>query len=140
MSNRVVIRLALILTGCLLSPAAAQEKTQWLQAKAYALPTETTSEGSGYFSIIEGKNGKLYVGTAKYRENCFLVEFDPQTEAMKIVVDAHQEIGTDLKGFAAQAKFHTRNNVGASGKIYVATKQGYPNKEEQRTDYPGGYP
>lgn len=124
------------------SLAAAQEpaKTQWLQAKAYALPKETTSEGSGYFSVIEGRNEKLYVGTAKYRENAYLVEFDPKAESMKIVVDAQKEIGTDLKGFAAQAKFHTRNNVGASGKIYVATKQGYPKGDEKPTDYPGGYP
>ena len=45
---------------------------------------------------------------------------------MKIVVDAHKAIGKDLKGFGAQAKIHTRNNVGASGKIYFGTKQGYP--------------
>jgi sugar lactone lactonase YvrE len=144
MPSRFLARLALVVAVAvsIACPAVAQQaaKTQWLQAKAYALPKETTSEGSGYFSIVEGHNGKLYVGTAKYRENCFLVEFDPKTEAMKVVVDAHKEIGTDLKGFAAQAKFHTRNNIGASGKIYAATKQGYPNKEEKRTDYPGGYP
>jgi sugar lactone lactonase YvrE len=138
------IKIALSALVCLVSPLAGQQaaRTQWLKGKAYALPKETTSEGSGYFSIVEGKNGKLYIGTAKYRENCFLVQFDPQSEAMKIVVDAHREIGTDLKGFAAQAKFHTRNNVGASGKIYVATKQGYPDekKGEKKTDYPGGYP
>ena len=45
----------------------------------------------------------------------------------------------DAKGFAAQSKFHTRNNVGASGKIYVGTKQGYPEKGESRDLYPGGY-
>jgi sugar lactone lactonase YvrE len=61
---------------------------------------------------------------------------------MKVVVDAHKAIGKDLKGFGAQAKIHTRNNVGASGKIYFGTKQGYPDtkKGEKREDYPGGYP
>ena len=61
---------------------------------------------------------------------------------MKVVVDTHKEIGTTAKGFAAQSKIHTRNNVGASGKIYFATKQGYPEKDkgEKLTDYPGGYP
>src|SRR5207244_4087279 len=53
---------------------------------------------------------------------------------------AHKEIGTHATGFAAQGKIHTRNNVGASGKIYFGTKQGYPGKGEKRTDYPGGYP
>src|SRR5205085_5877187 len=66
----------------------------------------------------------------------------PATEKMKVVTDAHKAIGKDLKGFGSQAKIHTRNNVGASGKIYFGTKQGYPdtNKGEKREDYPGGYP
>ncbi|MFO0866638.1 MAG: hypothetical protein U0744_18695 [Gemmataceae bacterium] len=56
-----------------------------------------------------------------------------------MVVDVHRLIGIMLKGFAAQAKIHTRNNVSASGKIWFATKQGYPEKGEKRSDYPGGY-
>jgi sugar lactone lactonase YvrE len=114
----------------------------WLWSTAYAIPKETTTEGSGYFSIIEGKNGKLYIGTAKYGFNAFLVEFDPPSKQMKVAVDCMREIGSTATGFAAQAKIHTRNNVGESGKIYFGTKQGYPkpNSTEQRTDYPGGYP
>jgi len=118
---------------------AAAQRSDWLRSTAYAVPKHTTSEGSGYFSIIEGLNGRLYIGTAKYRANAYLVEFDPKTRKMKVVVDAHKELGLSDTGFAAQAKFHTRNNVGKSGRIYVATKQGYPNKNEKRTDYPGGY-
>jgi sugar lactone lactonase YvrE len=112
----------------------------WLQATAYVLPKDTTNEGEGYFSIVTGRNGRVYVGTSKHAAGSFLVEFDPPTRQMRTVVDVHKEIGTNAKGFAAQAKIHTRNNVGASGKIYFATKQGYPGKEEKRTDYPGGYP
>jgi sugar lactone lactonase YvrE len=111
----------------------------WLQAKAYAIPKETTNQGSGYFSIVCGLNNRLYIGTAKYGVNAYLVEFDPGAETFRIVVDCHREIGTTATGFAAQAKIHTRNNVGPSGKIYFATKQGYPEKGEKRTDYPGGY-
>ena len=128
------------------SAAVAQEpsatKENWLWSTAYAIPKETTTEGSGYFSIVEGKNGRLYVGTAKYGFNAFLVEFDPQAKAMQVVVDCMREIGSTATGFAAQAKIHTRNNVGESGKIYFGTKQGYPRpgSEEKRTDYPGGYP
>src|SRR5689334_12391069 len=55
---------------------------------------------------------------------------------------AHKAIGKALKGFGAQAKIHTRNDVGSSGKIYFGTKQGYSDtaKGEKREDYPGGYP
>lgn len=114
----------------------------WLWSKAHVIPEETTSEQSGYFSIVEGHDGHLYVGTAKYGHNAFLIDFDPQTEQMKVVVDAHKEIGTSATGFAAQAKIHTRNNVGRSGKIYFGTKQGYPQEKlgEKRSDYLGGYP
>jgi hypothetical protein len=59
---------------------------------------------------------------------------------MRVAVDCHKEIGATATGFAAQAKIHTRNNVGESGRIYFATKQGYPEEGEKRTDYPGGYP
>jgi hypothetical protein len=128
----------LVASGAMATVVRGEEPRLW--STAYAIPKETTTEGSGYFSIVEGKNGKIYIGTAKYRHNAYLVEFDPATKAMQVVVDCHKEIGTTATGFAAQAKIHTRNNVGESGKIYFATKQGYPQEGELRTDYPGGYP
>lgn len=112
----------------------------WLWSRAHTIPYATTSEQSGYFSIVEGLNGRIYVGTAKYGDNAYLVEFDPRNQQMRVVLDAEKEIGVDRKGFAAQAKFHTRNNVGRSGKIYLGTKQGYPKEGEKRTDYLGGHP
>jgi len=114
----------------------------WLYTKAHALPLYLTNQGSGYFSIVEGKNGRLYIGTAKYGVNACLVEYDPVTQEMRTVVDSMREIGSTATGFAAQSKIHTRNNVGASGKIYFGTKQGYPDpkKGEKFTDYPGGHP
>jgi len=118
----------------------AQPPLKWVPATAHMVPFETAPEGEGYFSIIEGKNGKLYVGTHANGVNAWLVEFDPSNGKMRVVVDCHKAIGKDIKGFGSQAKIHTRNNVGASGKIYFATKQGYPNKDEKREDYPGGYP
>src|SRR5262245_4706805 len=103
----------------LLTPAVqAAEPAKWLLGTAYKIPSEYTNQESGYFSIIEGLNNRLYIGCAKYGVNAYLVEFDPKTAAMKMVVDAHKTIGVDRKGFAAQSKFHTRNNVGPSGKIY----------------------
>ena len=122
--------------------AAEPANTKWISATAYAVPKETAPEGEGYFSIIEGHNGRLYIGTHANAVNAWLVEFDPKAKKMAVVVDAHKAIGTDLKGFGAQAKIHTRNNVGTlTGKIYFGTKQGYPDeKKEKREDYPGGYP
>lgn len=119
---------------------AADPPRRWIPATAYAVPFETAPEGEGYFSIIEGHNQKLYIGTHANAVNSYLVEFDPQKGQMRVVVDAHQAIGKDLRGFAAQSKIHTRNNVGASGKIYFGTKQGYPTMGEKWEDYPGGYP
>src|SRR5436190_1470467 len=118
-------------------PAAPRK---WLTATAYAIPKETAPEGEGYFSIITGHDGKQYIGTHANAVNAFLVEFDPKTKGMKTVVDCQKAIGTSVRGFAAQAKIHTRNNVDASGKIYFGTKQGYPDATEKREDYPGGYP
>jgi hypothetical protein len=112
----------------------------WLLAKAYKLPSEYTNQESGYFSIIQGHNGKLYIGSAKYGVDAYLLEFDPKTEKTRMVMDVHEVIGSKATGFAAQAKIHTRNNVGTvTGKIYVGSKQGYPEAGESRDLYPGGY-
>src|SRR5687767_13682269 len=139
--------------GLLLEPcvtrAAAQAKAPfpYVRAKAYHIPPETTTEESGYFSLCEGRNGKIYVGTAAYGRNSYLVEFDPATERLRIVLDTHKLVGQMTTGYAAQAKLHTRNFVGPSGKIYVGSKQGYPSAAEraarQRGEaipvYRGGY-
>lgn len=107
---------------------------------AYVVPKETATEGEGYFAIIEGHNKCLYIGTHANAVNSWLVEFNTVNKQMRIAVDTHKAIGVDLKGFGSQSKIHTRNNTGASGKIYFGTKQGYPNDKEKREDYPGGYP
>ncbi|HVS35320.1 MAG TPA: hypothetical protein VMS17_07030 [Gemmataceae bacterium] len=120
------------------SRAADPTPTPWLLAYAYKIPSEYTNQESGYFSIIEGKNNRPYIGAAKYGVDAYLLEFDPKAESFHMVLDVQKEIGADAKGFAAQAKIHPRNNVGASGKIYVGSKQGYPEKGEKRDDYPGG--
>src|SRR5438132_13063325 len=140
MNGPFLVAIASSLTLTFADDQKALEPTKWLPATAYAVPKETAPEGEGYFSIIEGHNGRLYIGTHANGRNAWLVEFDPKTERMRAVADAQKAIGTQAKGFAAQAKIHTRNNIGASGKIYFGTKQGYPNKDEKGTDYPGGYP
>src|SRR4051794_9179843 len=126
--------------GVLCALCGASSAADWLLAKAYKLPSEYTNQESGYFSIIEGHNGKLYIGCAKYGVDAYLLEFDPKTEKTRMVMDVHQVIGSKATGFAAQAKIHTRNNVGTlTGKIYVGSKQGYPEKGESHDLYQGGY-
>jgi sugar lactone lactonase YvrE len=121
--------------------SSEEEETDrgWLFGKAVHIPSEYTNQESGYFSIVEGLNGRIYVGCAKYGVNAYLVEFNPVSSMIRMVVDVHRVLRTMVTGFAAQAKIHTRNNVGASGKIYFGSKQGYPEKGEKRSDYPGGY-
>ena len=133
---RVVV---LVLLACVPPAPAAEPAPRWLLATAYKIPSQYTNQESGYFSIVEGHNGRLYIGAAKYGVDAYLIEFEPKTAVMRMVVDVHKVIGSDAKGFAAQAKIHTRNNVGASGKIYFGSKQGYPEKGEKRDDYRGGY-
>ncbi len=120
---------------------SAQEKEppfKVARGTAHHILPETTSDESGYFSLCEGRDGRIYVGTAKYGENAFLVEFEPRTGAQRVVLDTHKVCGLSDKGYAAQAKLHTRNFVGPSGRVYVGSKQGYAKKGDTST-YPGGY-
>lgn len=140
--GRYAGRLFILVALAIVQPLAAGEPNQpgWILGQAFKIPSQFTNQESGYFSIVEGHNGQVYIGAAKYGVDAYLIEFDPKTSAMRMVVDVHQLIGSKATGFAAQAKIHTRNNVGASGKIYFGSKQGYPEKGEKWEDYPGGYP
>src|SRR5688500_5892990 len=100
----------------------------YVSGKAFHLLPEATSAAWGYFSLSESVDGAIHVGTAKYNHNAFLVEFDPRTEKQQIVLDTHKTCGLTATGYAAQAKLHTRNFVGASGRVYVGSKQGYAAK------------
>src|SRR5207244_7790539 len=97
----LLLVIALIFSGSL--HAAEPEKPHWLLGQAYKIPSQYTNQESGYFSIVEGHNGRVYVGAAKYGVNAYLIEFDPKAAAMKMVMDVHQVIGSDAKAFAAQA-------------------------------------
>ena len=68
-----------------------------------------------------------------------MVEFDPRRETQRVVIDTNKLCQLDAQGYAAQAKIHTRNFVGRTGKIYVGTKQGYRLHENDTAEYPGGY-
>ena len=67
MKTSLPLVLALLATQLAAKPLSSLKHP--LPAKAYRIPRETVSEESGYFSIVEGKNGKIYLGTAKYGSN-----------------------------------------------------------------------
>ena len=58
----------------------------YVQATAYHVLPGTHNNESGYFSLCEGLDGTIYIGTAKYGENSYLVEFDPRTLKQRIVM------------------------------------------------------
>jgi hypothetical protein len=135
MNTRLLVpTLTLIVSVC----ARLCAEPAYVPATAHYILPETTSEESGYFSLSESLDGVIHVGTAKYNHNAFLVEFDPKTAKQRIVLDTNKTCGLNATGYAAQAKLHTRNFVGPSGRVYVGSKQGYAAKGDTQ-EYPGGY-
>jgi len=140
--KRLTVALGFVAVSALFAqePAApAAQPPRYVSGTAYHILPETHSDESGYFSLCEGKNGNIYVGTAKYGQNSYLVEFNPGTAKQRIVIDTHKLCGLTNSGYAAQAKIHTRNYVGPSGRIYVGSKQGYRRGPDDTAPYPGGH-
>ena len=137
-TREIVVLALLIVANALFADDTNRAPFAYVWGKAYHILPETHSEESGYFSLCEGRNGRIYVGTAKYGQDSYLVEFDPVEETQRIVIDTHKLCGLSATGYAAQAKIHTRNFVGPSGRIYVGSKQGY-RRDGDTSEYPGGY-
>ncbi len=135
----VILILATAAANVVASPFQDATPPKYVPAKAYHVLPETHNNESGYFSLNEGLDGSIYIGTTFYGENAYLVEFDPKRESQRIVLDTNQLCGTSATGYAAQAKLHTRNDVGQSGRVYVGSKQGYRLDESDTSEYPGGY-
>ena len=121
------------------APDADMPPFKYVWGQAYHILPYTTADESGYFSLCEGLNGRVYVGTAQYDFNAYLVEVDPRTKQQRIVIDTRRLTGSWASGYASQSKIHTRNFVGPSGKIYVGSKQGYRRIPGDSSEYPGGY-
>ena len=126
--------LALSQSGLLAAAVQQQAKAPfpYVQAKAFHIPPETNTEESGYFSLCEGRNGKIYIGTAAYGRNAYLVEFDPATEKMRTVLDVHKLVGQKTTGYAAQAKLHTRNSSAPRARFTSAPSRGTRRRRNAR--------
>jgi hypothetical protein len=131
---------SILMLGVMIGFVQAETKAPfpYVHSTAYHVIPETHNEESGYFSLCEGRDGRVYIGTAKYGSNGYLVEFDPVTGQQRVIIDVQELCGLNAAGFAAQAKIHTRNFVGPSGAIYVGSKQGYAKKGDT-SKYPGGH-
>ena len=86
--------------------AAEPAPFPYVDATAWHILPETHSDESGYFSLCEGRDGTVYIGTAKYQHNAYLVAFDPRTERQRIVIDTHGTyIRAQLPALAAAPEF-----------------------------------
>jgi hypothetical protein len=110
-------------------------------------PQGTTTDGSGYTAIEVGKDGRVYVGAARYGDYAWLLRFDPAAKSlfMDKVVNMRQLTGERRSGINTQGKIHAKIVVGADGRVWFASKQAHeifgtrPEYGEDADGYPGGH-
>jgi hypothetical protein len=110
-------------------------------------PEGTTTDGSGYTALAIGRDGRVYVGAARYGGYAYLLRFDPRTRSyfMERVVSVRQLTGERHEGINTQGKIHALIIVGPDGRIWFATKQAHeifdtrPEYGEDPDGYPGGH-
>jgi hypothetical protein len=110
-------------------------------------PAGTTTDGSGYTAIEVGKDGKVYVGAARYGDYAWLLRLDPAAKPIFLdkVVSMRQLTGEDRSGINTQGKIHAKIFVGADGKVWFASKQAHeifdtrPEYGEDPDGFPGGH-
>src|ERR1041384_2570858 len=89
------------------APPTAEQSLPKVFGQAFHILPQTHNHESGYFSLCEGLDGKLYVGAAKYGVDSYLVELDPNNGEQRVVIDTHRLCSYAGTGFAAQSKIHT---------------------------------
>lgn len=118
-----------------------------LPCRVVFAPQGTTTDGSGYTAIAMGKDGRLYVGAARYGDYAWLLRFDPTAKPlfMDKVVNMRQLTGERKSGINTQGKIHAKIVVGADGRVWFASKQAHeifdtrPEYGEDSDGYPGGH-
>jgi streptogramin lyase len=125
----------------------AEEAPARLDCRVVFAPQGTTTDGSGYTAIEVGKDGKVYVGAARYGGYAWLLRFDPAARPlfMDKVVNMQQLTGERRQGINTQGKIHAKVVVGADGRVWFASKQAHeifdtrPEYGEDPDGYPGGH-
>jgi hypothetical protein len=129
------------------SPPPAGERPAALPCRIVFAPQGTTTDGSGYTAIEVGKDGRIYVGAARYGDYAWLLRFDPAAKPlfMDKVVNMRQLTGERRSGINTQGKIHAKIVVGADGRVWFASKQAHeifgtrPEYGEDADGYPGGH-
>jgi hypothetical protein len=130
-------------------PAAAADVATPARLPCHVVfaPAGTTTDGSGYTAIEVGKDGKVYVGAARYGDYAWLLRFDPAARPlfMDKVVSMRQLTGEHRQGINTQGKIHAKIVVGADGRVWFASKQAHeifdtrPEYGEDPDGFPGGH-
>lgn len=123
--------------------ATAADNPPRLDCHIVFAPEGTTTDGSGYTAIEVGKDGRVYVGSARYGHYGWLLRFDPVAKPlfMDKVVSMQQLTGEWLQGIHTQAKIHAKIVIGADGRVWFASKQGHEVFDTRpEYDEPNGYP
>ncbi|HPO07986.1 MAG TPA: hypothetical protein PLZ55_04915 [bacterium] len=116
-----------------------------LDCRSMLIPKEYSTHGSGYTAITVGRDGKVYVGSARYCDYGYWISCDPRTRKVEPVVNIRQLVAEDLYDVNTQGKTHTKLFLGPDGTIYGGTKQGHelfdtrPEIGEEAGGYPGGH-
>ncbi|HTU18688.1 MAG TPA: hypothetical protein VMG10_11555 [Gemmataceae bacterium] len=129
------------------SPKPAGERPAELPCRIVFAPQGTTTDGTGYTAIEVGKDGKVYVGAARYGDYAWLLRFDPAKKPlfMDKVVSLRQLTGERRSGINTQGKIHSKILVGADGRVWFASKQAHeifdtrPEYGEDPDGFPGGH-
>ncbi|MGH7222940.1 MAG: hypothetical protein ACRELF_06915, partial [Gemmataceae bacterium] len=129
------------------SSPPVDERPAALPCRIVFAPQGTTTDGSGYTAIEVGKDGKIYVGAARYGDYAWLLRFDPEKKPlfMDKVVSLRQLSGERRRGINTQAKIHAKIVVGGDGRVWFASKQGHeifdtrPEYGEDADGFPGGH-
>jgi hypothetical protein len=127
-------------------PAVAETPPR-LDCRVVFAPQGTTTDGSGYTAIEVGKDGRVYVGAARYGGYAWLLRCDPASAPtfMEKVVSMQQLTGERRQGINTQGKIHAKILVGADGRVWFASKQAHeifdtrPEYAEDPEGFPGGH-
>jgi hypothetical protein len=130
-----------------------------LPCRVVFAPDGTTTEASGYTAIETGRDGNVYVGSARYGDYGYLLRFPglPLAERadhkradhelptfMEKVVYLRDLVGEHRDGLNTQGKIHAKILAASDGRIWFATKQahevfGTRPEYEDTLGYPGGH-
>jgi streptogramin lyase len=129
------------------APPPAFDAPAKLDCRVVFAPQGTTTDGSGYTAIEVGKDGRVYVGAARYGGYAWLLRFDPAAAPlfMDKVVSMQQLTGERRAGINTQGKIHAKIIVGDDGRVWFASKQAHeifdtrPEYGEDPDGFPGGH-